>query len=158
METEQHRTGETVHEQQFRILANSISQLAWMADRDGYHFWYNDRWFEYTGTTMEDMQGWGWRKIHHPDEIERVVEHFKAALTTGQPWEDTFPLRSKTGEYRWFLSRALPIFDSDGKVVRWFGTNTDITEQRELEQRLRESHDELGRRVADRTMELSQAN
>jgi len=158
MKAEQQRADETVQEQQFHILVNSISQLAWMADCEGNHFWYNDRWYEYTGTTLEEMQGWGWRKVHHPDEIDRVVEHFKQAVATGQPWEDTFPLRSKTGEYRWFLSRALPIFDSEGKVVRWFGTNTDITEQRELERTLREGHDELGRRVADRTAELSKAN
>ena len=117
-------------ERQFRTLANSISQLAWMADSEGYIFWYNDRWYEYTGTTLEEMKGWGWQKVHHPDEVGRVVERIKVAFATGQPWEDTFPLKSKTGEYRWFLSRALPIFDAEGKVARWFGTNTDITEQR----------------------------
>jgi len=124
-------------ERQFQTLANSISQLAWMADHEGYIFWYNDRWYDYTGTTLEEMKGWGWQKVHHPDEVARVVERIKVAFTTGQPWEDTFPLRSKAGEYRWFLSRALPIFDSGGKVVRWFGTNTDVTEQRELERALR---------------------
>jgi len=128
---------------QFRTLANSISQLAWMADREGYIFWYNDRWYDYTGTTLEQMQGWGWQKVHHPDEVDRVVERIKIAFTTGQPWEDTFPLRSRTGEYRWFLSRALPIFDTEGKVTRWFGTNTDVTEQRELEQALRESQQQF---------------
>ena len=145
-------------ERQFRILANSISQLAWMADGKGYIFWYNDRWYEYTGTTLEEMQGWGWQKVHHPDEVGRVVERIKIAFATGEPWDDTFPLRSKTGEYRWFLSRALPIFDADGKVSRWFGTNTDITEQRELEQALRASRDELERKVTDRTAELSRTN
>ena len=145
-------------ERQFLILANSISQLAWMADGKGYIFWYNDRWYEYTGTTLEEMQGWGWQKVHHPDEVDRVVERIKIAFTTGEPWDDTFPLRSKTGEYRWFLSRALPIFDADGKVSRWFGTNTDITEQRELEQALRASRDELERKVTDRTVELSRTN
>ena len=131
-------------ERQFRTLANSISQLAWMADSEGYIFWYNDRWYEYTGTTLEEMKGWGWQKVHHPDEIGRVVESIKIAFATGQPWEDTFPLRSKTGEYRWFLSRALPIFDAEGKVARWFGTNTDVTEQRELEQALRAESGPVG--------------
>jgi len=145
-------------ERQFLVLANSISQLAWMADGKGYIFWYNDRWYEYTGTTLEEMQGWGWQKVHHPDEVDRVVERIKIAFATGEPWDDTFPLRSKTGEYRWFLSRALPIFDADGKVSRWFGTNTDITEQRELEQALRASRDELERKVTDRTAELSRTN
>src|SRR5260370_10438062 len=145
-------------ERQFRPLANSISQLAWMADREGYIFWYNDRWYEYTGTTLEEMQGWGWQKVHHPDEVGRVVERIKVAFNTGEPWEDTFPLRSKSGEYRWFLSRALPIKDAEGRVVRWFGTNTDLNEQRELEQALRESRDQLEQKVAHRTSELSRTN
>jgi PAS domain S-box-containing protein len=145
-------------ERQFRTLANSISQLAWMADGEGYIFWYNDRWYDYTGTTLEEMQGWGWQKVHHPDEVGRVVERIKVAFATGEPWEDTFPLRSKTGEYRWFLSRALPIFDAEGRVARWFGTNTDITEQRQLEQALRQSRDELERTVTDRNAELSRIN
>src|SRR6266481_3483157 len=145
-------------ERQFRTLANSISQLAWMADREGYIFWYNDRWYEYTGTTLEEMQGWGWQKVHHPDEVGRVVERIKVAFATGQPWEDTFPLRSKNGEYRWFLSRALPIFDAEGKVARWFGTNTDITEQRELERALRESRDQLEQKATRRTAEFSRTN
>src|ERR1043166_7596536 len=145
-------------ERQFRTLANSISQLAWMADGEGYIFWYNDRWYEYTGTTLEEMKGWGWQKVHHPDELARVVESIRVAFATGQPWEDTFPLRSKTGEYRWFLSRALPIFDAEGKVARWFGTNTDITEQRDLAQALRESRDQLEQKVTRRTAELSRTN
>src|SRR6185312_377993 len=149
------RAEAAAREQQFLTLANSISQLAWMADGEGSIFWYNDRWYDYTGTTFEEMQGWGWQKVHHPDEVRRVVERIKVAFATGQPWEDTFPLRGKTGEYRWFLSRALPIFDAHGKVVRWFGTNTDITEQRELERVLRESRAQLEQKVTDRTAELS---
>src|SRR6266850_216297 len=145
-------------EQQFRTLANSIPQLAWMADHEGYIFWYNDRWYNYTGTTIEEMEGWGWQKVHHPDEVARVVDRIKVAFATGEPWEDTFPLRSQAGAYRWFLSRALPIKDADGKVVRWFGTNTDITVQRQMERALRESRDELERRVAERTTALSEAN
>jgi PAS domain S-box-containing protein len=116
-------------ERNFRALANSIPQLAWMADPTGWIFWYNERWHEYTGTTLEEMQGWGWQKVHHPEHVHRVVERIRRAFETGAPWEDTFPLRSKTGEYRWFLSRAHPIKDAAGNVVRWFGTNTDITEQ-----------------------------
>jgi PAS domain S-box-containing protein len=145
-------------ERQFRTLANSISQLAWMADREGNIFWYNDRWYDYTGTTLEQMQGWGWRKVHHPDEVDRVVDRIRIAFATGQPWEDTFPLRSRIGEYRWFLSRALPIFDAEGKVARWCGTDTDVTEQREMEQALRKSREELEGKVARRTAELSRSN
>jgi PAS domain S-box-containing protein len=118
-------------EAQFRTLADSIPQLAWMADASGSIFWYNRRWFDYTGASFEEMQGWGWQAVHHPDWVEQVTERFRSAVEHGEPWSDTFPLRGADGSYRWFLSRALPITDSDGRVQRWFGTNTDVTEQRE---------------------------
>lgn len=127
-------------EERFRTLADHISQLAWMADGNGLVFWYNRRWYEYTGTTLEEMEGWGWKKVHHPDHVQRVVERVQHSWDTGELWEDTFPLRGVDGTYRWFLSRAVPVRDGEGRVLRWFGTNTDITEQRELEQALKEAH------------------
>ncbi len=126
-------------EERFRTLADNMSQLAWMADEKGSISWYNRRWYDYTATTPEEMQGWGWKKVHHPAHVERVVETIARSLATGEPWEDIFPLQAKDGSYRWFLSRAVPIRNEQGKVVRWFGTNTDITEQRELEQALKEA-------------------
>lgn len=80
------------------------------------------------------MEGWGWRKVHHPDHVERVVQGIQRSWDTGEPWEDTFPLRGADGEYRWFLSRATPLRDAQGRVTRWFGTNTDITEKQKLEE------------------------
>jgi PAS domain S-box-containing protein len=118
-------------EGRFRTLANSIPQLAWMADEKGSIFWYNDRWFDFTGTNLEEMSGWGWQKVHHPDHVQRVVEKISKCFQTGDIWEDTFPLRGRDGIYRTFLSRAVPIRDSAGKVLRWFGTNTDISESKE---------------------------
>jgi PAS domain S-box-containing protein len=118
-------------ETRFSTLANNISQLAWMADEKGSIFWYNDRWFDYTGTTLEEMAGWGWQRVHHPDHVQRVVDRVKHCFETGQVWEDTFPLRGRDGGYRLFLSRAVPIRDANGKVLRWFGTNTDISETKE---------------------------
>ena len=112
-------------------MANNISQLAWMADESGYIFWYNDRWFDYTGTTLKEMAGWGWQKVHHPDHVQRVVDKITRCFQTGELWEDTFPLRGRDGKYRLFLSKAVPIRDSEGKVTRWFGTNTDISESEE---------------------------
>jgi PAS domain S-box-containing protein len=153
----QARRAESLSERHFQTLANSIPQLAWMADASGYIFWYNQRWYDYTGTTFEEMEGSGWRKVHHPDEVERVVRRIKAAFATGEPWEDTFLLRGRSGKYRWFLSQAIPILDENGAVVRWFGTNTDVTEQREMEQALRERREKLEERVAARTAELSRA-
>ncbi len=138
-------------EERFRTLADNMSQLAWMADPHGWIFWYNKRWYEYTGTTLEEMQGWGWKKVHHPDHVERVVTRIQHSWDTGEFWEDTFPLRSKEGEYRWFLSRAVPIRNDKGDIVRWFGTNTDITQRREVEQALKIRTEELG--VANRELE-----
>ncbi len=123
-------------EQQFRMLANNIPQLAWMADRDGWIYWYNDRWYEFTGTTLDQMRGWDWTSVHHPDHIERVKARIQQSWDTGIEWEDTFPLRDKNGRYRWFLSRAMPLRDQSGAILRWFGTNTDITEQRESEEKI----------------------
>lgn len=125
-------------EQQFRTLANSIPQLAWMAHPDGSVFWYNQRWFDYTGTTFDEVQGHAWRKVHHPAHVDRVVKGVERSWQTGRPWEDTFPLRDRDGQYRWFLSRAVPIHDSQGHVVRWFGTSTDISRQIAAEETLRE--------------------
>lgn len=134
-------------ERQFHTLADSIPQLAWMADSTGWIFWYNRRWFDYTGATLETMQGWGWRTVHHPDHIDRVTERIKHCFDTGKPWDDTFPIRGADGEYRWFLSRALPIRDADGTIVRWFGTNTDVSEQKQTEERQRLLVNELNHRV-----------
>ncbi|HEY9850754.1 MAG TPA: PAS domain S-box protein [Leptolyngbyaceae cyanobacterium] len=126
-------------EERLSTLADNIAQLAWMADANGWLFWYNQRWFEYTGTTLEEMEGWGWQKVHHPEHLDRVIEHFRHCLETGEIWEDTFPLRGKDGRYRWFLSRAIPIHNRSGKVLRWFGTNTDITDRKQAEEALQES-------------------
>src|SRR5882757_540301 len=126
-------------ELRFRELADNISQFAWTADASGWIYWYNKRWHDYTGTTLKDMEGWDWQKVHHPEHVDRVVERIRRSFETGTPWEDTFPLRGKDGTYRWFLSRALPIRNEAGDVVRWFGTNTDVTDQIEAENALRVS-------------------
>ena len=92
---------------QFRALADAIPQLVWMADASGSIHWYNQRWYDFTDTTLEQMQGWGWTTVHHPDHVERVVGRIRHCFETGEPWEDTFPLRGADEEYRWFLSRAM---------------------------------------------------
>ena len=121
-------------EQQFRTLADSIPNLAWWANGDGYITWYNRQWYEYTGTTPEQMEGWGWQSVHDPDELPRVLERWKATLATGEPFNMEFPLRGRDGQFRWFLTRVLPLKDAEGRVVRWFGTNTDVTEARQARQ------------------------
>ncbi|UNG18553.1 PAS domain S-box protein [Stutzerimonas zhaodongensis] len=145
-------------EEQFRTLADNMSQFAWMADPAGHIYWYNKRWYDYTGTTLEAMRALGWRSVHHPDHHERVSASMKRAVAIGSIWEETFPLRGKSGQYRWFLARAVPIRDDFGQVTRWFGTNTDITAQVTAEEALRELNDNLERRVAERTRELAEIN
>lgn len=122
----------------FQTLADNIAQFVWMADPDGAIVWYNKRWFDYTGTTLEEMQGWSWTKVHHPDHVDQVVARLKRAVKNGdETWEDVFPLRRYDGQYRWFLTRMTPIRDDQGKVLRWLGTNTDITQQKETEEELK---------------------
>jgi PAS domain S-box-containing protein len=130
-------------EERFHTLADNMSQFAWTADASGWLSWYNRRWFEYTGTTLEEMQGWGWQQVHHPEHLDRVVAHFRHHLEIGEEWEDTFPLRGRDGTYRWFLSRAIPIVDETGQVLRWFGTNTDITDLKQAQADLQARHQEL---------------
>ncbi|MBC7784549.1 MAG: response regulator [Burkholderiales bacterium] len=119
-------------ESRFKLLANTIPQLAWMARPDGYIFWYNQRWHDYCGTTPEQMAGWGWTNVHDPKEVARVIESWKASLASGQDWEDIFPLRRNDGTFRAHLSRARPLRDAAGNITFWFGTNTDIEEQRRI--------------------------
>ncbi len=126
-------------EEQFEALANSIPQLCWMANPDGWIFWYNQGWYDYTGTTPEQMQGWAWQSVHNPDTLPKVLEQWKASIATANAFEMVFPLKGKDGEFRLFLTRTVPVKDADGKVVRWFGTNTDIDEQKQTEAALRSS-------------------
>ena len=128
-------------EEQFRDMANAMPQLAWMTDGTGQVTWFNQRWYDYTGTSLEEMQGPGWAKVDHPDHRDRVATAFLRAVEAGEPWEDTFPLRGHDGEYRWFLSRAVPLRDEHGHVARWFGTNTDVSDQRAAEERMRRSEE-----------------
>eukprot|EP00913_Durusdinium_trenchii_P008905 g8371.t1 len=130
-------------EERFRMLADNMSQLAWTCEELGDINWYNQRWLDYTGCDLEEMLHWGWKAVQHPDHIDRVVESVIRSRESGKVWEDTFPLRGKDGEYRWFLSRAVPIRNEQGEIVRWFGTNTDITEQLRTQEELRDLADRL---------------
>jgi PAS domain S-box-containing protein len=120
-------------EQQFRTLADSLPLMAWYAHPDGYVPWYNQRWYEYTGMTPDTQGGRHWGSVHDPDDLPRVTAKWQAALASGEPWEDQFRLRRHDGEYRWFLSRAIPVRDAYGHIVRWFGTNVDIHDQKRAE-------------------------
>ncbi|ALN75711.1 MULTISPECIES: response regulator [unclassified Aureimonas] len=134
--TELHRTASELDETSHRLtaIADNIPQLGWMAQPSGEIVWHNRRWFDYTGTTPEHMAAEGWSSIIEPAHAERVDEGYRSAIASGEPWEDTFPLRAVDGTFRWFLTQAVPIRDVDGAILRWFGTNTDVTKQRALEE------------------------
>jgi PAS domain S-box-containing protein len=128
---------------EFEALANAIPQLAWMANPDGWIFWYNERWYSYTGTTPEQMEGWGWKSVHDPSTLPAVLERWTASIATGEPFDMVFPLKGRDGVFHPFLTRVMPVKDLEGKVVRWFGTNTDIREQKQIEDELRKSNERL---------------
>ena len=143
-------------EESFRNLADAIPQLCWMANVDGRIFWYNQRWYKYTGTTPEQMEGWGWQSVHDPEVLPQVLEKWHASVTTGKPFDMVFPLRGSDGVFRHFLTRVMPLSNKDGEVIRWFGTNTDITDQKRIEEELLTINNDLERRVEQRTQELQE--
>ncbi|MBC7742796.1 MAG: CHASE domain-containing protein [Bdellovibrionaceae bacterium] len=145
-------------EQKLTQLADSMTQLAWIAGPDGNIFWYNQRWYDYTGTSLREMEGWGWKKVHHPDHVERVTNFVQEAWRHAEPWELTFPLRGKNGEWRWFLTRAVPLTDSSRKIVQWFGTNTDITTEIKTQQELLRRTAELESLQSELLKAAEQAN
>ncbi|HEX8791220.1 MAG TPA: PAS domain S-box protein [Polyangiaceae bacterium] len=122
---------------QFRFIADCIPALAWYAAPDGHIPWYNRRWLEYTGKTLEEQMGWGWESVHDPADLPRVVAKWRASLASGEPWEDEFRLRRHDGHFRWFLSRATPLRDESGRIVLWFGMNVDVDDQKHASEELR---------------------
>ena len=123
-------------EERFHTMADAIPQLAWITDPDGHILWYNERWYSYTGTTLEQMEGWGWQSVHDPEVLLKVMEQWKASLATGQMFDMEYPLRGADGIFRQFLTRVLPLKDAAGNVLQWFGTNTDITDRKRAEEKL----------------------
>lgn len=126
MQAESARRRAEDSERQLVTFIDNLPELAWTARADGHIDYYNRRWYEYTGTTFEDMQGWGWEKVHDPQLLPKVVERWKRSLDTGEPFEMEFTLRGADGIARWFLTRVVPMKDASGTIVRWFGTNTNI--------------------------------
>ena len=145
-------------EQRFATMANSIPQLAWIARADGFILWYNQRWYEYTGTTAEQMEGWGWQSVHDPQLLPEVMAKWKVAIAAGRPFEMEFPLRGADECFRRFLTRAQPFLNASGQVEQWFGTNTDVDELKRVEAEIKTLNAELEQRVAERTAELEAAN
>jgi PAS domain S-box-containing protein len=125
-------------EASFRQLANSIPQLAWMARPDGALYWFNDRWYEYTGATPEQVDGWNWQSVINSSALDSVVARWKQSVQTGSTFDITVSIRGNDGSYRPFLTRAVALRDEHGEIARWFGTNTDVSEREMLEEERRQ--------------------
>jgi PAS domain S-box-containing protein len=147
----------------FRELADAMPQIVWAARPDGYADYYNQRWYEFTGFP----EGYGnesWTPILHPDDLQRCVDTYFQCIRDERPYEIEYRFKDRaTGGYRWFLGRALPVRDESGKVIRWFGTCTDIDVQKQTEQALAEAQDvlrqhtdTLEKRVQERTAKLEE--
>ena len=107
------------------FIADNIPVLCWMANADGGIHWYNQAWYDYTGTTPEQMDGWGWQDCHDPEILPEVLIRWTRCLSEKKPFQMVFPLRGADGRYRPFLTRVRPTL-RDGRVVSWFGSNTDV--------------------------------
>ena len=140
-------------EAKFRAITDSVDQMIWSTRPDGFHDFYNQRWYDYTGVSQGSTDGEGWSGMFHPDDQERAWTGWRHSLATGEPYGIEYRLRHRSGVYRWVLGRAVPLRDDRGRIIRWFGTCTDIQEIVEAREVLARSRDELEREVAERTRE-----
>lgn len=136
-------------EARFKLIAESLPQLVWVARGNGEHEYFNRRWYEYTGQTADQSLGFGWSEVLHPDDRQSSRARWHDSAEMGVPYELEYRVRRHDGVYRWFLGRATPLRDADGTIVRWFGTCTDIDDQKRAKE-------DLEQRVVERTTELQQ--
>jgi PAS domain S-box-containing protein len=145
-------------EEGLRHLADALPQLVWIARPDGYIEYYNQSCYDFTGKSRDELLGWGWQQVLHPDEVEVKLQRWAESLRTGAAFEIEYRLKQFDGRYRWHLGRALPFRDQNGQIVSWFGTSTNIEAQKQAEQALRDSQLVLEHSVAERTADLTRAN
>ncbi|QDX28355.1 PAS domain S-box protein [Sphingomonas suaedae] len=141
-------------EAKFRAIANSIDPMVWSTQPDGYHDYYNDRWYEFTGVPYGSTDGTGWNDMFHPEDQERAWTLWRHCLETGEPYHIEYRLRHHDGGYRWVLGRAQPVRGEDGAIIRWFGTCTDIQDIVDAREVLARSREELEQAVEERTRQL----
>lgn len=124
-------------EQEYRYLADAMPQIVWTSQPNGHTDYYNRRWVEYTGMTVEQANGWGWQSVLHPEDVEACLRRWATALKTGEAYEIEYRFRrASDGSYRWHLGRAVPVRDDKGEIIKWFGTATDIDDRKRAEESL----------------------
>ena len=126
-----------------RVVVDTIPTLAWSAHSDGSADFFNQCWLDYTGLSAEQALNWGWKIAIHPDDLARMLKSFQEAVDSGKPFEVEGRLRRSDGEFRWFLFRGNPLLDESGRVVKWYGTNTDLEERKRAEDALRSNEQSL---------------
>jgi PAS domain S-box-containing protein len=134
-------------EAKFRAIADTMPQMVWSTLPDGFHDYYNARWYKFTGVPVGSTDGEGWNDMFHPDDRDRALQRWKHSLATGEPYEIEYRLRHNSGVYRWTLGRALPISDESGAIIRWFGTCTDIHASKQDAEMLALLGQELSHRI-----------
>ena len=146
-------------EANFRQLAAVLPQIVWFTGAAGSVEYFNERWYEYTGQTEREALEWGWQPAVHPDDLEDCLGQWGYSLETGEQFHVEYRLKRASDQtYRWQMARALPLRDSAGNVVRWFGTVTDIHDYKQAEEQIRAFSQQLEERVRERTSELTAAN
>jgi PAS domain S-box-containing protein len=127
-------------EGRYRLLADMIPQNVWTADATGSHRYFSRRWYDFTGATEEQSHGDAWIQFVHPDDRERMEDRWQHSLATGEPYEIEYRFRGADGDYHWFLGKAMPRRNEAGEIVEWFGTSTDISERKRLEEERERLH------------------
>lgn len=143
---------------EFRFVTDFMPQMVWSALPDGYHDYYNKRWYEYTGLSYDGTKGEGWNSVLHPDDREMAWKVWNQSLQTGEPYEIEYRFRRHDGEYHWFLGRALPLRDENGEIRKWFGTCTDIHEQKLANTILEQKVNERTKELKEMNQELEESN
>lgn len=141
--------------EQFTFLADVIPQLVWITDQNGFHTYFNQRWTDFTGYVLADSVGPDmWNNLLHPDDRARARDVWGHSLATGEDYSIEYRFKAKDGSYRWFLGQALPRRGQDGQIIAWFGTCTDIQEQRQMREQLEAAYSDLEAKVMFRTLDL----
>ncbi|MBC7476201.1 MAG: PAS domain-containing protein [Candidatus Sericytochromatia bacterium] len=135
------KTSEAVS--QFRLLTNTVPEIIWTADPDGYRDYFNNNWYKYTGLIHQHSEGWKWKSVIHPDDKKIVLEKWNQSIGNGEVYESSYRQKDSEQTYHWFLERAMPLKDDNGKIIKWFGSLTNIDDQIKNQEYLEKSNHEL---------------